>query len=116
MMKLSYNMKTGYNLPNLTLPVEPTVTGKYAMLRESFLQNHRRNLYLNLLTSGKLNQHLMEIQTRATEMMEQMMPQLQKKAGITENLKQQNPLEWAGLMNSLRHSAEETILNDLIYS
>ena len=88
-MELSYSMKSGYNLPNLTPPTEPTVTGKYAMLRESFLQNHRRSLYLNLLTRGSLNQHLMEIQTRATEMMEQLIPQLQREAGVTEDLKAQ---------------------------
>lgn len=115
-MELSYNTKTGYNLPNLTPPAEPAVMGKYAMLRESYLQTHRQSLYLNLLTTGTLNQHLMEIQTRATEMLEQLMPQLQREAGITEELKQQNPLEWTGLMNNLRNSVEERILHDLIYN
>ena len=115
-MEMNYSMRSGYNLPNLMPPEEPVVTGKYAMLRERFLQDHRRSLYLNLLTSGKLNQHLMEIQTRATEMMEQLMPRLQKEAGITEELKARNPMEWAGLMNNLRHSAEETIMDDLIYN
>lgn len=115
-MEMQYRTMNGMNLPDLTPPEEPTVTGKYAMLRESYLQTHRHSLYLNLLTSGRLNQHLMEIQERATQMMEDLMPRLQQEAGVTEALKARDPMTWVGLMNNLRHSAEETILAELVYS
>lgn len=115
-MEMTYRVENGMKLPNLTPPEEPVVTGKYAMLRETFLQEHRHSLYLNLLTSGTLNQHLMEIQVAATQMLETLMPQLQKEAGVTEALKASDPMTWVGLMNNLKHSAEETALAELVYS
>lgn len=115
-MEMTYKVENGMNLPDLTLPEEPMVTGKYAMLRESFLKEHRHSLYLNLLTSGTLNRHLMEVQTSATQMLEDLMPQLQQKAGVTEALKASDPMTWVGLMNDLKHSAEETVLAELVYS
>lgn len=115
-MEMTYRVENGMTLPNLTPPEEPVVTGKYAMLRETFLQEHRHSLYMNLLTSGTLNQHLMEIQAAATQMLETLMPQLQKEAGVTEAMKASDPMTWVGLMNNLKHSAEETILAELVYS
>ena len=115
-MEMTYRVQNGMKLPDLTPPEEPVVTGKYAMLRESFLMEHRPLQYLNLLTNGTLNQHLMEIQESATAMLEDLMPRLQKEANLTEEQKARNPLQWAGLMNNLKHSAEETILNDLVYA
>ena len=115
-MEMTYKVENGMNLPDLTLPEEPVVTGKYAMLRESFLKEHRHSLYLNLLTSGTLNRHLMEIQAAATQMLEDLMPRLQQEAGVTEMLKASDPMTWVGLMNNLKHSAEETVLAELVYS
>ena len=115
-MEMQYRTMNGMNLPDLTPPEEPMATGKYAMLRESYLQEHRHSLYLNLLTSGQLNQHLMEVQNRASQMLEDLMPKLQREAGVTEELKARNPMEWTGLMNNLRNNAEETILAELVYS
>ena len=115
-MEMTYRVENGMKLPNLTPPKEPVVTGKYAMLRETFLQEHRHSLYLNLLTSGTLNQHLIEIQVAATQMLEDLMPQLQKETGVTEALKASDPMTWVGLMNNLKHSAEETVLAELVYS
>ena len=115
-MEMTYRMENSYQLPNVTVTKEPEVQGKYALLRESFLKEHRHGLYLNLLTSGRLNQHLMEIQSSAQEMMNSLLPKLQREAGVTEELKARNPLEWTGLMNNLRISAEETILQEIVYS
>lgn len=115
-MEMTYRVENGMKLPNLAVPEEPVVTGKYAMLRETFLQEHQHSLYLDLLTSGTLNQHLMEIQRQASQMLEDLMPRLQRETGVTEALKARDPMTWAGLMNNLRHSAEETILAELVYS
>ena len=115
-MEMTYTLKNGLNLPDLMPPEEPEVTGKYAMLRESYLKEQCPFQYLNLLTSGTLNQHLLEIQESATVMLESLMSKMQKEAGVTEELKARNPLRWAGLMNNLKHSAEETILSELVYA
>ena len=109
MSELTYTMQGGYRLPNLLPSQEPEMhLGKYALLRRTYLKQHRRVTYTNLLTSGKLNQHLMEI--------EQIMAQMAKAEGVTEELKASDPMKWTGLMNNLRHSAEETVLAELIYN
>ncbi|MCD7954280.1 MAG: TnpV protein [Lachnospiraceae bacterium] len=117
MNELTYTMQNGYRLPNLLPPQEPEVPlGKYALLRRTYLKQKRRVAYTNLLTSGKLNQHLMEIEQTALSRMEQITAQMVKAEGVTEELKARDPMKWTGLMNSIRHSAEETILNELIYN
>ena len=114
---ITYTMQGDYNLPNLLPPQEPEVhLGKYALMRRRFLKQNRRVTYTNLLTSGKLNQHLMEIEQTARSRMEQIMSQMAKEAGVTEDLKASDQMKWVGLMNNLRNAAEETVLNDLIYS
>ena len=113
---LTYRMEGDYSLPNLTIPEEPPVTlGKYALLRKNYLKQNRRVLYLNLLTAGTLNEHLTEIERTANERMELMTARMAAAQGVTEELKAADQMKWVGLMNNIRHSAEETILNELIY-
>ena len=117
MSELTYTMQGGYRLPNLLPPQEPEMhLGKYALLRRTYLKQHRRVTYTNLLTSGKLNQHLMEIEQTAKTRIEQIMAQMAKAEGVMEELKASDPMKWTGLMNNLRHSAEETVLAELIYN
>lgn len=116
-MNLTYRREGDYNLPNLLPPQETEVhLGKYALLRRKFLKENRRVTYTNLLTSGKLNSHLMEVEQTALTRLEQMVPQMAKAEGVTEELKATDQMKWVGLMNNIRHSAEETILNELIYN
>lgn len=116
-MNLTYRKEGDYNLPNLLPPQETEVhLGKYALLRRKFLKENRRVTYMNLLTSGKLNSHLMEIERTALTRLEQMVPQMAKAEGVTEELKAADQMKWVGLMNNIRHSAEELILSELIYS
>ena len=116
-MNLTYRREGDYNLPNLLPPQETEVhLGKYALMRRRFLKENRRVTYTNLLTSGKLNSHLMEIEQRALTRLEQMVPQMAKAEGVTEELKAADQMKWVGLMNNIRHSAEEAILSELIYS
>lgn len=116
-MNLTYRKEGDYNLPNLLPPQETEVhLGKYALLRRRFLKENRRVTYTNLLTSGKLNSHLMEIERTALTRLEQMVPQMAKAEGVTEELKATDQMKWVGLMNNIRHSAEEAILSELIYS
>ena len=116
-MEITYQEQNGFQIPNLLLPQEPEVQlGKYAELRRAYLKKHRRVLYTNLKTSGKLTEHLAEIEQTARKMVEQTVAQMARAEGVTEALKATDPLRWTGLMNNLRHSAEELVLNDLIYS
>ena len=112
MTEITYSRQGSYNLPNLLPPQEPEVAlGKYALLRRKFLKENRRITYTNLLTSGKLNGHLAEIEQTALSRMDQMVAQM-----VTEELKARDPMKWVQLMNNLRNAAEETILTELIYS
>ena len=116
-MEVTYTRVGDYNLPNLTLPQEPEVhLGRYARMRKKYLMEHRKGTFTTLLTTGKLNQHLMDIEQTAMETIERIDQQMEKTEGVTEELKMSDPLRWTGLMNNLRHSAEETVLQDLIFS
>ena len=115
--ELSYTMQGGYSLPNLLPPQEAEIhLGKYAILRREYLKKHRRVVYMNLLTAGKLNQHLMEIELTAKTRMEQMVSQMAQNEGVSEELKERDQLRWVGMMNNLRQRAEEVVLKDLIYN
>ena len=116
-MELTYRMEGDYRVPNLAVPEEgQVVLGKYALLRKNYLKQHRRILFVNLLTSGKLNEHLTEIEQTAQERMELITRQMAVAQGVTERMKAENQMQWVGMMNNIRHSAEETILAELIYS
>ena len=116
-MELTYTMQGEYLLPNLIAPEQPEVTlGKYALLRRTYLQEHRKAHFTTLLTSGKLTAHLLEIEQAAQRRMEQIVTHLAKAENVTEDLKARDPLKWVGLMNNFRQSAEEIIREELIYS
>ena len=117
MAELSYRMESGYRLPNLLPPEEPEVTlGKYALMRRRYLQLHRKVTYTNLLTGGKLTEHLMETEKEALNRLETIMAQMAKAEGVTEMLKAKDQMTWVQRMNSIRQRTEETILAELIYS
>lgn len=117
MNELTYTMQGEYRLPNLLPPQEPEVTlGKYGLMRRRYLRQHRRVTYTNLLTSGKLTEHLLEIEQTAQSRMEQIMAQMAKAEGVTEELKATDQMKWVGLMNNIRQAAEETVLTELIYN
>lgn len=113
-MELTYTRQGDYLIPNLLPPERPKV-GKYGMLRNSYLKNHREWLYTLMLMEDTLNPHLEEIDRKANEMMEQLMSQMAAEQGVTEALKAQNQLLWVQRMNNIRHSAEEIVLTEVIY-
>lgn len=117
MNQITYRQEGDYRLPNLLPPQEPEMTlGKYALMRRSFLQKNRRVMYTNLLTSGKLNSHLMEVEQSAQTMLAQLTEQMAKAQGVTEELKARDQLLWVQMMNNIRQAAEETVLAEVIYS
>lgn len=116
-MELTYTMKDGYRLPDLLPPQEPeTALGKYGLLRRRYLKEHRKVLFTNLLTSGRLNEYLAEIDRTARQRVEQTVTAMAQAEGVTEELKAVDPMKWVGLMNNLRNAAEGTVLAELIYS
>ena len=117
MNAITYSRQGDYLIPDLTLPTEQEIPlGKYAQMRRSYLEQHKRVTYLNLLTSGKLNEHLAEIDRTARQRVEQTVTAMAQAEGVTEELKAADPMKWVGLMNSLRNAAEETVLAELIYN
>ena len=114
---MNYIQNGDYLIPDLKLSEQPEKPlGKYGRMRKAYLKEHRPILYNQLLMSEKLYPHLLEIDETAQSRLEQLMPQLAKDAGATEQLKASDPMKWTGLMNELKAQAEEVILNDLIHS
>ncbi|MGN1137532.1 MAG: TnpV protein [Oscillospiraceae bacterium] len=116
MTELTYTKNGDYYLPNLTYPKTETTYGKYGMMREDYLKQHKQGLWNRLILHGELIQHLNEIDRTARERIELMMPELMKTAGVTEELKKTDQLKWVGLMNACRAQAEEIVLTELVYS
>ena len=117
MNEITYSRTGDYNLPDLVLPEqEDGFVGKYGLLREAYLKTHRRVVYTNLLTSGKLHEHLAETDAEANDRLEMFMKQLAETQGVTESLKSTNQMAWVGTMNNIRQQAEEVIFKELIYT
>ena len=114
-MELTYTMQGDYLIPDLTVPESPKL-GKYGMLRRTFLREHRDGIYTGMLLNGTLNSHLEEVNRQAQKMLDDLTEQMKALNGVTESLKAEDQMRWVQMMNSIRHSAEEVILNDLIYA
>lgn len=114
---LIYSRNGDYLIPDLQLTEQPeTPLGKYGRMRKTYLKEHRPILYNRLLMSEKLYPHLLEIDQTANSRMEQLMPELARAAGVTEELKARDQMQWVGLMNSCKAQAEEILLAELINS
>lgn len=112
----TYSKQSGYLIPNLTLTKsEENAIGIYGQRHLNFLQEYRRLTYINLLTSGTLDEYLFEIDKQTREHFCRIVKQLKITQGITEQLKADSPMEWVGKTNCIRQQAEETVLNELIY-
>ena len=115
-MEITYTNHEGFYLPNLTLPrKEEASCGRYGRLRLKYLKEHRRVLYINLLTSGELMQHLNEVDRQAREMLELLVKQMAQAQGITEQLKTEDQMAWVGAMNNIRSAAEEAVMREVVF-
>lgn len=95
---------------------EPPTLSKYGRMRERYLREHKKVLYFNLLTSGKLNEHLVDIDTSACNMAEYLIKEMTIRQGVTEKMKAKDMMRWIGLMNNIRSCVDEIVLNDIVYS
>ena len=117
MIELKYRQNGDYLLPDLGLTeAEQMQLGKYGLLRQRYLEENRPGLYTRLMLSGKLMEHLQEIEQTAQNRLESLMTELTKQAGVTEALKAQDQMTWVQSMNALQAQAEEMILSELIYA
>lgn len=115
-MEITYTKYGDYYLPDLAmLEEEPATYGRFGQMRLEYLKEHRRVTYVTLKTSGQLIRHLNEVDREANKMLELLIQQMAQAQGITEQLKEQNPLAWVGAMNNIRNAAEEIVCAELIF-
>ena len=113
---IEYSLIGDYYIPNLVLPNRKNITlGKYGRMRAKYLKENNKAEYSIMLIENTLQDYLIEIDKTANERFELLMKQFIEKENITEELKATNQLEWVGKMNSIKQSAEEIVLNELIY-
>ena len=117
MFKLNYNRHGEFLIPDMGLSVEDRMPlGKYGTMRCQYLKMHRPGLFARLLLSGQLMHQLHEVDRAAVQRMDILLPQMMTEAGLTEELKSEDPLQWAGAMNALSAQIEEILLAELVYS
>lgn len=113
----TYTLQGDYCLPNLTLPAEEErPIGVWGQRRLRYLKQHRKVLYYNLLTSGKLHSHLADVEGEAQILFSRLVKEYAEKEGVTEQLKSTDPMKWVGKMNAIRNAATEIINRELIYT
>jgi len=111
----TYHEENGHLIPDIALPEQTNYQiGKYGRMHLDYIKQHRRGRYTTLLTEGKLNARLHEIDLEANEMLETIIPRLVAERGIDENLKVRDMLRWVAEMNSIKVSAEEIVLREVV--
>lgn len=113
----TYTQQGDYLLPNLALPAE-TQTGNigvWALRHKRYLKQHHKVLYYNLLTSGKLDSHLADIEEQAQQLFLRLVRELAEKEGVTEQLKAADQMKWVRKMNNIRNRAIEVVNCEVIF-
>ena len=114
---ISYTLQGDYYLPNLALPEqEDKPIGLWGQRHLKHIKQHRKILYINLLTSGKLNGYLADLNEQAEDMFVRLVKQMAEREGVTEQLKADSQMEWVARMNNIRSRATEIVNDDIIYS
>ena len=112
----TYTMQGDYRLPNLLPPTEEErPIGVWGQRRLNYLKHHRKVLYYNLLTSGKLNSHLADTEEQAQELFARLSTDLVQKEGITEQLKSTDQMNWVQKMNNIRERVIESVYSNVVY-
>ncbi len=112
----TYSKVGDYLLPNITVPEESSEPiGVWGKRRLRYLKQHRKILYCNLLTSGKLRSHLADVEEEAQSIFLRLVKQYAEREGVTEQLKAEKPMEWVRRMNNIRNSTEEIVLFEIMH-
>lgn len=115
---LWYELQGDYYIPCLTLPTEKEnkPIGLWGQRHKRYLQEHNKIFYTTLLTSGKLNEYLVDVDKQTKEHFERLVEQMKQSQGITEQLKSENALEWVQRMNNIRACAKEIVEKEIIFT
>ena len=112
----TYHQEGDYLIPNITLPEEEQKPiGIWGQRHARYLKQYHKTLYMNLLTSGKLNGYLADIDAEAEALFFRLVEELAQKENVTKKLKADNQVEWVSRMNNIRSRAIEIVNNDIIY-
>ena len=114
---IQYRQVGDYLIPNLIIPPEEANIRlcKWGLMHKDYLEKHKKVLFTTLLTQGKLYQHCAEIENQAQDMFDTLIEQMKAAEGVTEQLKEENQLEWVQRMNNIQQQAKEIVLDELIY-
>ena len=112
---LDYELVGDYYLPCLKAPESPKI-GRFGLMYLDYLRNHKRVTYSGLLLSGKLNEHIEDIDRQAQDLFSQLVEQMKQAEGITEQLKATNQMKWVGAMNNIRNRAEEIVKSEVLFT
>ncbi len=116
MNEITYRRVGDYLVPNLYLSKQPEKhIGKYGRFRLNYLKNFKKGLYTELLISGALKQHLIDIDESATDKVNLLIKQLAEQENINEDLKEHHQMEWVQAMNNIKNRAEEIVFNEILY-
>ena len=113
---LSYTLHGDYYLLDLEINEGEPTYGKYGIMRKQFLKEHRSARYQYLVLTGKLTEHLNQVDKEAKEKVEMLVEQMAEQWGVTEELKMRNQMEWGRRMNNIKNVAEEMVLLEIIYA
>ena len=112
----TYHEENGYLIPDLRLSDEEEQTiGTWGLRHLDYLKQYRKATYINLLTSGRMNTYLADIDWQAQERFERLIENMKQAQGITEQLKEENALKWTGRMNNIRACAREIVNAEMVY-
>ena len=116
-MKITYHEVNGYLIPNLKLPPEEANVrlGKWGMMYKSYLEKYRSAIFNSLLIQGKLYQHCAEVEKQANEMFDMIVEQMKVEERVTEELKEENQMEWVQRMGNIEARAREVVCEEVIY-
>ena len=112
---LNYTLHGDYYLPDLEINEEEPTYRKYGIMRKQFLKEHRSARYQYLVLTGKLTEHLNQVDKEVREKVEILMEQMAEQWGVTEELKMQDQMEWVRRLNNIQATAEEIALKEIIY-
>ena len=114
---IRYALQGDYYLPDLVLTnEEQQPVGLWGRRHLRYIKQHRKGLYTNLLTSGKLNSYLAEKDRQAEEMFSRLVKKMAERESVTEQLKSDNQMKWVARMNNIRSRATEIVNNDVFYN
>ena len=112
---LKYELVGDYYYPCLVAPEAPKV-GRFGMMYHDYLRNNKRVTYSGLMLSGKLKEHIEDVDRQAEDIYSQLVDRMKQAEGVTEQLKATNQLEWVRRMNSIRNRAEEIVKSEVVFA